>query len=169
LVVCSVLLLNLLLIALLFKEFRLSSFDPELATTVGIDANLMHYLLMTMVAVTTVAAFESVGSIIVIAMLIVPPATAYLLTSRLLAMLLLSVAIGVAAAVLGHLGALAVPGWLGLRATVSSGMMAAAAGLLFGLAWLLSPREGLLPAALRRRGPACSSAPREAGGEGAAG
>ncbi len=60
-VVGSVLLINLLLIVLLFKELRLSSFDPELATTLGINASLMHYLLMTMVAVTTVAAFESVG------------------------------------------------------------------------------------------------------------
>ena len=165
LVIGSVLLVNLMVILLFFKELRLSSFDPELATTLGINANLMHYLLMTMVAVTTVAAFESVGSIIVIAMLIVPPATALLLTKRLGLMLILSVVIGVGAAVLGHVGALTVPPWLGFRGTVTSGMMAAAAGLLFGLAWLFSPREGLISARLRRTHPAegpGSSVPGEA-------
>ncbi|MFV1994623.1 MAG: metal ABC transporter permease, partial [Verrucomicrobiales bacterium] len=105
----AVLLLNALLIVLLFKEFRLSAFDPALATTLGINATFMHYLLMTMVAVTTVAAFEAVGSIIVIATLIVPPATALLLTKRLPVMLALSVLFAVAAAVLGHLGAQILP------------------------------------------------------------
>ncbi|MFP6899065.1 MAG: metal ABC transporter permease [Roseibacillus sp.] len=159
LVIGSVLLVNLTVILLLFKELRLSSFDPELATTLGINANLMHYLLMTMVAVTTVAAFESVGSIIVIAMLIVPPATALLLTKKLGLMLVLSVVIGAGAAVLGHVGALTVPPLLGFRGTVTSGMMAAAAGLLFGLAWLFSPREGLISARLRRTQPAEAPGP----------
>lgn len=159
LVIGSVLLVNLTVILLLFKELRLSSFDPELATTLGINANLMHYLLMTMVAVTTVAAFESVGSIIVIAMLIVPPATALLLTKKLGLMLVLSVVIGAGAAVLGHVGALTVPPLLGFRGTVTSGMMAVAAGLLFGLAWLFSPREGLISARLRRPQPAAAPGP----------
>ena len=164
LVIGSVLLVNLAVILLFFKELRLSSFDPELATTLGISANLMHYLLMTMVAVTTVAAFESVGSIIVIAMLIVPPATALLLTKKLGLMLVLSVVIGAGAAVLGHVGALTVPPWLGFRGTVTSGMMAAAAGLLFGLAWLFSPREGLISARLRRTQPAAAAGPSATGG-----
>jgi manganese/zinc/iron transport system permease protein len=99
---------------------------------------------MAMVAVTTVASFEAVGSIIVIAMLIVPPATAYLLTDRLGVMIGLSAVLGVLAAGLGHLGALTVPSWFGFEATTTSGMMAAAAGLLFALAWLFAPRHGLL-------------------------
>ena len=141
---------NILFTALLFKELRICAFDPELATTVGINAGLLHYLLMMVVAVTTVAAFEVVGSIIVIAMLIVPPVTAYLLTNSLPIMLMLSAAVGIASAFLGHLGALAVPSLLGLRGTVTSGMIAVAAGLLFGLAWLLSPQQGLLARRLRR-------------------
>ncbi len=140
----AVMLINLLLCVLLFKELRISSFDPALATTMGINANLMHYLLMAVVAVTTVAAFEAVGSIIVIAMLIVPPATALLLTNRLPFVLILSAVIGIASAFLGHLGALTVPPLFDLGGTVSSGMMAVAAGLLFCLAWLLSPQQGLL-------------------------
>lgn len=137
-------LVNTALILLLFKEFNLSSFDPSLATTVGINATVMHYLLMAMVAVTTVAAFEAVGSIIVIAMLVVPAAAAYLLTDRLGVMLAISALIGVLSAGLGHLGAITVPPLLGFESTTTSGMMACTAGLLFVLAWLFSPRHGLL-------------------------
>jgi len=160
-----VLLLNLGIIAVLFKELRISSFDPELATTLGINATVMHYLLMTMVAVTTVASFEAVGSIIVIAMLIVPAAAAYLLTDRLGMMLVISAVIAALSAGLGHLGAIVVPGWFSYPATTpagrtvwhtfestnTSGVMAVAAGLLFVAAWLGSPRHGLIARLLNRR------------------
>jgi manganese/zinc/iron transport system permease protein len=143
-VVGVVLLVNVLLIVALFKELNISSFDASLATTLGINATAMHYLLMAMVAVTTVASFEAVGSIIVIAMLIVPAATAFLLTERLAVMLAISVVVAVLAAVSGHLGALLLPPLVGFEATTTSGMMSVAAGLLFGLAWLFSPRQGIL-------------------------
>ncbi len=140
----AVLVLNLTLITLFYKEFNISAFDSALATTLGIHAGAMHYLLMAMVAVTTVAAFEAVGSIIVIAMLIVPAATAYLLTDRLAVMLGLSAVFGVLAALLGHLGAVALPPLIGFESTTTSGVMATAAGLLFLLAWLFSPGYGLM-------------------------
>ncbi|MDF7800094.1 metal ABC transporter permease [Pontiellaceae bacterium B1224] len=147
-----VVLLNSLLILLLFKEFNLSSFDPSLATTVGINATVMHYLLMAMVAITTVASFEAVGSIIVIAMLVVPASAAYLLTDRLSVMLGLSAVIGILSAGLGHLGAITVPLWFGFESTTTSGMMACAAGFLFALIWVFSPRYGLLARKFRRKG-----------------
>ena len=134
----GVLVLNALVIAVLFKELRLSSFDPGLAATMGFSPGFLHYLLMTMVAVTTVAAFESVGSIIVIAMLIAPAATAQLLTRRLLPMLLVSALVAAASALLGHLGALVLPRMLGFEATTTSGMMAFASGVLFAGALVLS-------------------------------
>jgi len=145
-----VLLLNLGVIALLFKELRLSAFDPGLADTLGFSSRLLHYLLMTMVAVTTVAAFEAVGSIIVIAMLIVPAATALLLTRRLVPMIAIACGVAAASALAGHSLALVVPGWFGFKSTTSSGMMATAVGLIFVLAWLFSPGEGLIPRRLRR-------------------
>jgi manganese/zinc/iron transport system permease protein len=154
LVLGAVLLINVLGIVLLFKELNISSFDPSLATTLGINATVMHYFLMAMVAVTTVASFEAVGSIIVIAMLIVPAAAAHLLTERLWAMLVLSAVIGVLSAGLGHLGAITVPGWLGFESTNTSGVMACAAGLLFVLAWLFSPYHGILIRRRIRRGEA---------------
>lgn len=125
------LLVNLLAILLLFKEWRISTFDPALARTLGISPVFMHYLLMTLVAVTTVAVFEAVGSIIVIAMLIVPPACASLLANRLGTMLALSAAFAATAAVVGHLAAVTVPPWIGYSGTSTAGMMAVAAGLLF--------------------------------------
>jgi len=140
----TVLLLNAGIIVLLYKELKLSAFDPALAETLGFSSAFLHYLLMTMVAVTTVAAFESVGSIIVIAMLIVPAATAQLLTRRLLPMLLLGVLLAATSAVLGHLSALLLPPLVGFESTTTSGMMAFAAGVLFIIAWIFAPRDGLL-------------------------
>lgn len=151
-IVCVV---NALFVILFFKELRISSFDAELATTMGINANVMHYLLMTLVAVTTVGAFEVVGSIIVIAMLIVPAATAHLLTDRLDVMVLLSVLIAMLTAVLGHVAALRAPGWLGFDPTVvettsTSGMMAVMAGGLFMAVLFFAPRYGILTKRLHR-------------------
>jgi manganese/zinc/iron transport system permease protein len=143
LVLGSVALLNLLLILVFYKEYKITAFDPGLASTQGIHAGFMHYLLMTQVAVTTVAAFEAVGSILVIAMLIVPAATAQLLTRRLAPMLWCSALIGVLAAGLGHLLALKVPGWLGYASTSTAGMMAVALGLLFLVALLWTQLQRL--------------------------
>ena len=131
-----VLLLNLAVLILLWKEFKLSAFDPALASTMGISATAMHYLLMTLVAVTAVASFEAVGSILVVAMLIVPAATAHLLTDRLAVMVVLSAAVGVASAVLGYGAAV-------FWNTNISGMMAVAAGFLYALAVFFSPRYGI--------------------------
>lgn len=139
-----VLLLNLSLITLLFKELKLSSFDEGLSNTLGFSSNLLQYLLMSMVAVTTVAAFEAVGSIIVIAMLIVPPATALLLTRRLIPMIVIAASVGILSAILGHLSAVTVPKLFGYESTSTSGSMATATGFLFTVAWLFNPSEGLL-------------------------
>lgn len=147
----AVALLNLVIGIVLFKEFRISSFDPELATTQGINAQFMHYLLMTQVAVTTVAAFEVVGSIIVIAMLVTPAATAHLLTDRLGWMLFWSALIGALAAGAGHVLAIVIPPLIGFEATTTSGMMAVATGIFFVAAWLFAPRYGWLMRLLRRK------------------
>lgn len=141
---------NLCFVLLFFKELRISSFDAELATTMGINANVMHYLLMTLVAITTVAAFEAVGSIIVIAMLIVPAAAAHLLTDRLGMMVFLSVLLAALSAALGHLSALVVPGWFGFNDTSTSGMMAVMAGVIFAVVALAAPRQGILAKKFRR-------------------
>lgn len=147
-----VLLLNIAFVVLFYKELKISTFDPQLATTLGFDANWLHYVLMTMVAITTVVAFESVGSVLVIAMLIVPAATALLLTNRLLAMLIISVVVAALSAVLGHLGALHVPGWFGYDGidTSTAGMMTVVSGGLLAIAVVAGPQHGLIRRALRQ-------------------
>lgn len=140
----GIFLADLLVIGLLYKEFKLCAFDPALAAAVGINVTAMHYLLMTLVSLTTVGAFESVGAILVVAMLIVPAAAAYLLTDRLHVMLALSVAIGALSSALGYLLAAQ------LDASIA-GCIATVAGALFALAFLFSPRHGVLFRALARR------------------
>ena len=144
------LIVNSIFVVAFFKELRITAFDPNLATTMGINANLMHYGLMTLVAATTVAAFESVGSILVIAMLIVPGAAAHLITDRLGNMLSLSIVFAILSAVLGHLGAITVPRWFGFQDTSTAGMMALTAGLLFLLVFLFAPRYGVIGRALNQ-------------------
>ena len=140
----AMLLFNLAFVLVFYKELKITSFDPALATTIGINADILHYALMTLVAATTIAAFESVGSILVIAMLIVPGAAAHLLTDRLGAMLGWSLVIAALAAALGHLGAITVPVWFGFRDTSTAGMMAVMVGVLFLLVFLLAPRYGIM-------------------------
>lgn len=137
-----VLLLNVAFILLFWKELLISSFDPALGTSMGFRAGWMHYLLMGMVALTTVASFEQVGSILVVAMLIVPGATAHLLCDRLGRMMAIATALAVASAVLGYFAS--------ARLNVSTaGTMAVVVGLFYLAAVLLSPRYGLLSALLR--------------------
>lgn len=140
----GVLLVNVLVIAALYKEFKITSFDPALATTQGINATFMHYLLMVLVAITTVASFEVIGSILVIAMLIVPAATAFLMTQRLSSMLIVSIIIGTISAALGHVSAITLPPLLGFSDTTTAGMMAAVAGLIFVGVMMLAPERGVL-------------------------
>lgn len=127
----------LLFVSILWKELKIVSFDPQLATAMGIRAGVVHYLLMGMVAAVTVTSFEAVGSILVVAMVVVPPATAHLLTDRLGRMMGLAVAVGVLSAILGYALARAYD-------TSVAGMMAVAAGGQFGLTVALAPRYGLL-------------------------
>lgn len=148
----GLLLLNLAVVSLFYKEFKICAFDPQMAAAVGINVTAMHYLLMGLVSVTTVGAFESVGAILVVAMLIVPAATGYLLADRLEWMLALSVAVGIASALLGYLMAR----WLDCSI---AGAMATVSGLLFLLAFLFAPRHGVISRRLayerlRRQAPA---------------
>ncbi len=134
--------INLVILVLFWKELKVSSFDPSLASTMGFSATAMHYLLMVMVAVTTVASFEAVGSILVVAMLIVPAATAHLLCDRLGIMIALSVAIGAASALLGYAAGV----WFD---TNLAGMMTVVAGGIYALAVFLSPRHGIVSAVMK--------------------
>lgn len=126
-VVC---LLVLGLIVFFYKELLVSSFDPALATSLGVRPGVVHHALMAALSVVVVSAFRSVGAILVIAMLILPGATAYLLVSRLPWMLALSALHAALSAVLGlHLG-------IWLDCSIGAAMVVAGAGL-FTVAWIL--------------------------------
>lgn len=131
-------------VLLLYKELKIATFDAGLAAAAGLSPALVHYGLMGAVSVTTVGAFDSVGAVLVVAFLVAPPATAYLLTDRLARMLVLSTLLGVLSAVLGY--------YLAASLDVAiAGMMAVVAGALFSLALLLSPSRGLVANGLRHR------------------
>ena len=135
-----------LLIAVFYKELLVSSFDPALAFSLGINATVVHYSLMSMLSVVVVSAFESVGAILVIAMLILPGATASLLSHRLPVIFLLTVLHAALSSVLGvHLA-------LWLECSIAGAMVVMAA-VLFVLAWIFSPTQGLLRRWLRMRQP----------------
>ncbi len=139
-----ILAIDLLAVLVFYKELKLSTFDTQLAAALGFAPTLIHYLLMSLVSLTVVGAFESVGAILVVAMLVVPPATAYLLTERLSRMLTWSVGIGIASAFGGY-------GLARLLDASIAGSMATVSGAFFLLAFLVSPRHGLLARLLRHR------------------
>lgn len=137
-------LFNAAFLAIFYKELKLSTFDSGLAFALGFAPAILHYSLMSVVAVTTVGAFSAVGAILSVALIIVPPVTASLLTKDLRRQILLSVVIGVAASVIGCLVATAV--------NVSiSGMIATTLGVVFLATLMLAPEQGLIAAHLRRR------------------
>lgn len=140
----GVLLLNGLLIGLFYKELKLATFDAGLAAALGFSPVVIHYGLMTVVSVTAVAAFEAVGSILVVALMIGPPAAAYLLTNRLSHMLGLSGLLAAFSAISGY--------WLArwLDANIA-GSMAVMVGVVFLITFLIAPRRGLLALARRRQ------------------
>ncbi|MFN3983231.1 MAG: metal ABC transporter permease [Caldilinea sp.] len=139
----AILLINVAFIVIFYKELKLATFDPALAAALGFSPALLHYGLMALVSVTAVGAFDAVGAILVVALIVTPAASAYLLTDDLRNMLLLSVAIGAGSALAGY--------WLArlLDANIA-GSMATMTGVIFLVIFMLAPQRGLL-ARLRRQ------------------
>lgn len=138
------LLATLVFVVAFWKELKIVAFDPALARAMGLKVNAIHYAFMAMVAGVCVASFESVGAILVVAMLIVPPATAGLVCDRLGWMMAWAVAIGATSAMFGYLLAAAVN-------TSVAGAMAVVTGLQFLVAVLAAPRSGLISRWLRNK------------------
>ncbi len=139
----ATLLLNVAMMLLFFKELKIGTFDAGLAASLGFAPVAIHYGLMTLVSVTAVGAFDAVGSILVVALMIAPPATAFLLTESLAWMVCLGGLIGACSAVAGY--------WLAFLLDASiAGSMATMSGVFFLGTLLLAPERGLLAVALRR-------------------
>jgi manganese/zinc/iron transport system permease protein len=125
-----------------YKELFLTTFDPAYAASIGISVTLWHYLLMGMVSFTTVASFEAVGAILVVAFLVGPAATAYLLTDNFNKMLGITILVGIIAAIGGYYLAVL------MDASIAGGM-SSVVGLEFLLVLLFSPSQGVLMKKLR--------------------
>ncbi|MEJ2582718.1 MAG: metal ABC transporter permease [Acidobacteriota bacterium] len=139
----GILALNLVAIGLAWKELKLATVDPGLAALLGFSPVALHYSLMALVSITAVGAFDAVGSILVVALMIAPPATAYLLVDRFGPMMWVGAAVAAASAGLGCVVAFA------LDVSIA-GSMASICGTLFAGALLLAPRRGLVAQARRR-------------------
>lgn len=148
----AVVILSLVLVVILavilafYKEWKITTFDPLLAASLGLPVMLMHYVFMGLVSITTVASFDAVGAILVVAMLITPAAAAYLWTNRLSFMLVLSASFGILSALIGY----GIAWWLD---TSISGSMAFATGILFMASFLGSPKHGIISRWIRPRRP----------------
>ncbi len=139
----TILVLNLTFILLFYKELKVATFDASLAASLGFAPALIHYGLMTLVSITTVGAFDAVGSILVVALIAGPPATAYLITDSLARMLILSAILGSVNAVSGY--------WLAHLFDVSiAGAIATTTLLMFGIIFLGVPERGVIAIARRR-------------------
>ncbi len=143
-IIGTILLITLGLLLAFFKELKVSTFDAGLASALGLSPVVIHYGLMTVSSITTVGAFDAVGAILVIALMIAPAATAYLLTNDLKKMLLLAVIFGVGSAITGY--------WVahGLDASIS-GSMTTVLGVVFLMVYLFAPNKGLLSVLYRQK------------------
>ncbi len=139
----SILLLNIIFISLFYKELKITTFDKNLAAAFRFFPNMLNIALMTIVSITCVGAFDSVGSILVIALMIVPPCCAFMLTKSLSKMLFLSVLIGSVSSVAGF--------WVAnlLNANIA-GSMAVVSGVIFGVIFLMAPNNGLIAIKIKK-------------------
>lgn len=134
--------LNLVLVGtfifLLYKELTLTSFDENFGLVIGLPAGAINLALMSMVSYTTVSSFEAVGAILVVALLVVPPATAFLWTKKLTSLIKLTCGLGIFIAIVGYYMAYLVDSSI-------AGMMVAVAGLVFlGSALVKSIKPNLM-------------------------
>ncbi|RAP30274.1 zinc ABC transporter permease [Candidatus Marinamargulisbacteria bacterium SCGC AG-414-C22] len=137
-----ILCMNVALLGIFYKELKLATFDNGLSFIFGFKPRLMHYGLMIVTSITAVGAFESVGSILVVALMIAPPATAYLLTRRLSHMIGVSILVGIMAVFTGY-------GFANIMDASIAGAMATMTGVCFLCAFCFGPEHGIVPKLVR--------------------
>ncbi|CAM3236877.1 metal ABC transporter permease [Filibacter tadaridae] len=134
----------LLVVILFYKELLISTFDPTMSAAYGLPNRLIHYVIMILLTMVTVASLQTVGIILVVAMLITPASTAYLLTNRLSVMIVLSAIFGAVSAVIGL--------YISFLYNLSSGaVIVLVTTAFFALAFIFGPKQGILWRAIRVR------------------
>ncbi|KEY19058.1 metal ABC transporter permease [Kaistella antarctica] len=143
-VISIILLATLALLFAFYKELKMSTFDAGLATSLGFSPAIIHYGLMSVASITTVGAFDAVGAILVVALMIAPAASAYLLTTNLTKMIVLACFFGVFSAIAGY--------WAAnyLDASIA-GSIATMLGLVFLVVYLFAPSKGLIAVLYREK------------------
>jgi manganese/zinc/iron transport system permease protein len=140
----GIFLMSLLLLIIYYKEIKISTFDAGLASSLGFSPVLIHYALMTMTSITTVGAFDAVGAVLVVALMIVPAASAYLLTEDLRKLIIMASIFGVVAALSGY--------WTAHLFDVSiSGAIASMLGLIFMIVYFFAPEKGLVAIMVKQK------------------
>ena len=135
--VVAISVITLIVVGLKWKDLMLFCFDPNQARALGLRANVLHVLLLGLLAATAVAALQAVGAILVVAMLVTPGATAYLLTDRFGKMLWLSCGLGAVSSVIGAYASYFLDGATG-------GCIVTLQTLIFILVFVFAPKQGLL-------------------------
>lgn len=127
----------LVVIILFFKELLITSFDPLIARAIGMKVNFYHYLLMVLLTLVSVTAMQSVGTILIVAMLITPAATAYLYTNSLKKMIILSSTIGGISSILGL--------FIGYSFNIAVGSsIVITSAIIFAISFLVSPKQNFI-------------------------
>jgi len=127
----------LVVIILFFKELLITSFDPLMARAIGMKVNFYHYLLMVLLTLVSVTAMQSVGTILIVAMLITPAATAYLYTNSLKKMIILSSTIGGISSILGL--------FIGYSFNIAVGSsIVITSAIIFAVSFLVSPKQNFI-------------------------
>ncbi len=129
--------LVLVIVVLFFKELLITSFDPLMAKAMGMNVNFYHYLLMVLLTLVAVTAMQSVGTILIVAMLITPAATAYLYANSLKTMIFISATVGASSSLLGL--------FIGYSFNIAAGSsIVLTAASLFVISFLISPKQKFL-------------------------
>ncbi|OSP86367.1 manganese ABC transporter substrate-binding protein [Lactococcus lactis] len=127
----------LIVIILFFKELLITSFDPLMAKAIGMKVNFYHYLLMVLLTLVSVTAMQSVGTILIVAMLITPAATAHLYTNSLRKMIILSSSLGAVSSVLGL--------FIGYSFNIAVGSsIVITSAIIFAISFLVSPKQNFI-------------------------
>lgn len=141
-----VLVVIIVFIKVFFKELKISTFDAALATSLGISPIIIHYLLMTLVSVTAVTSFNAVGTILVVAMMIGPAATALLISKDLKKALMVAVLVALINASVGYLFAMFVfKGTVNIASTIATLTF-----ITFVLVWIFEPKNGLITKTIKK-------------------
>jgi len=143
-IIGTILMITITLLILFFKELKVSTFDKGLSASLGFSPAIIHYGLMSVSSVTTVGAFDAVGAILVVALMIAPAAAAYLLTTDLKKMLVLAIGFGIFSAIFGYW----VAHWL--DASIA-GSITTVLGLVFLLVYLFAPTKGIIAVMYREK------------------